>query len=130
MDFLRVQDTLEEYLRLASFPVGVKMLRSIDEVSPKAKRPARDFGKRMATCQANTLARKYGWVMAVGKDGQACPIGAIVLGYREPVEYYTAGNLAHGMYCETLEAGARAEKAVGRFGTTERGLTPILTILP
>ncbi len=70
---------------------------------------------RFAICQANALARRYGWVVALGKEDQSCSIGSVVLGLREPVEFYTQGNLAYGMYCETLEAGARSEAAVPRL---------------
>ncbi len=114
-DIKKFLQTLTDLVRPATQPVGVKMLREGEELPPKTKVPGRDFKKRFAICQANSFARKYGWVLALGKEDQSCPIGSVILGFGEPVDFYTQGNLAYGMFCETLEAGAKSEAAVQRM---------------
>lgn len=109
------QKTLDELVRLTSTPVGVKLLKDGDELPERTKVPMRDFKMKLAICQANALARRYGWVVALGKEDQSCPIGSVVLGFEEPVEFYTQGNLAYGMYCETQEAAIKSEAAIPRF---------------
>jgi len=108
---------LETYIKPASMPIGVKLIRIDEEfeLPEKTKIPTRDFKKRLTICQANNLARKYGWTVALGREDQACPIGSLVLGFQRRVDYYTQGNLACGMYTETMEAGANAEKEIKCF---------------
>ena len=73
-------DTLSEcdqklngYLRLNIFPVAVKFLRSWNEVSKRANRPLEDLGNRVTTCQAVSMSRRYGWVIALGREGRFLP---------------------------------------------------------
>ncbi len=115
MDLAALQTALDKYVKPATGVVGIKLLKEGETVPGKVKRPENDFGKRLAICQANTLARKYGWVLALRYEDQACPIGSVVLGFGEPLPFYTDGNLANGMYTENLEAGACSEAAVRRF---------------
>ncbi|MGI6551847.1 MAG: DUF169 domain-containing protein [Bacillota bacterium] len=118
-DLQKLQETLTDLIRPSSPPLGVKLLKEGEELPPKTRLPKQDFKMRFAICQANALARRYGWVLALGKEDQSCPIGSVVLGLREAVDFYTQGNLAHGMYCASLEAGARSEAAVPRLAYGE-----------
>ncbi len=106
---------LNRYLRLDSFPVTVKFLRSFDEVPPRAKRPTRDLGNRFTTCQAISVARRYGWTLALGRDDSSCVLGAMVLGLEKRLPHYTEGNLCIGLYTETLEAGRLSEESVPKL---------------
>ena len=47
---------IEEQIRPSSYPLAVKMLKSMDEMPAEAQRPLRDFGKCMSTCQAFALS--------------------------------------------------------------------------
>ena len=68
---------LNEYLRLATFPVAVKFLKTWDEAPPRARRPARDLGNKFTTCQAIAMARRTGWTLALGREDSSCVLGAI-----------------------------------------------------
>jgi len=73
----------------------------------------------MAICQAISIARRYGWTMAVGREDLSCPIAKAVFGFEERNEYYTSGKLADGMYASCKEAGAKFEDALAKFGEGE-----------
>lgn len=106
---------LNRYLRLSSFPVSVKFVESWDEVPPRAKRPARDLGNRFTTCQAISVARRYGWTLALGRADSSCVLGAMVLGLEKRLSHYTEGNLCIGLYTDTLEAGRLSEESVPKL---------------
>lgn len=106
---------LNQYLRLQSPPVAVKILEGNNSIPMKSKQPKRDLGYPINTCQALAMARRFGWVITLGPDDQACPIGSIILGFKPTDPFYLEGNLAEGMYTCNKEAGRRAEAAVSRF---------------
>lgn len=107
-----------ERIRPATLPLGIKLLKSDEDLPPKAKTPAK-LGNRWALCQGMFAARSMGWMVAIGAADQSCAIAQALLGFNEPVPYFTDGNLAHGMYTETLEAGAKSEAVLPRFEVGE-----------
>ncbi len=107
---------IETYIRPATFPVAAKLLKKDEPLPEKAKRPKRDMGIQIATCQAIAMARKYGWTIAVGEEDLNCPLTKTAFGFAPVTEFYTSGKLACGMYTETAEAGARTEAATHKLG--------------
>ncbi len=67
-------------LRLKTFPVGVKFIRNLEEIPEKARRPALFLKKKITVCQAVTLARNYGWHMALTKDDIICVPALLAFG--------------------------------------------------
>jgi uncharacterized protein (DUF169 family) len=112
-------EALTEYVRPGSFPVAVRMVREGEALPERLKRPGQDLQIRVATCQAIAMARRYGWVLAVGKEDISCPLSAVVFGLRPKSEYYRQGRACAGMYTETPEAGIRSEGEVATFGEGE-----------
>jgi uncharacterized protein (DUF169 family) len=110
---------LREYVRPGTFPVAVRMVRKGEGLPARLKRPWQDLQIRVATCQAIAMARRYGWVLAVGKEDLSCPLSAVVFGFRPKSEYYRQGRACAGMYTETMEAGIRSEDEVSTFGHGE-----------
>ncbi|MDA0999229.1 MAG: DUF169 domain-containing protein [bacterium] len=108
-------EKLNQYLRLASFPVAVRFLESWDELPPRTKRPEKDFGNKFTTCQAISMARRYGWVIALGREDSSCVLGAMALGLEKRLPHYTEGNLCVDFYTENLEAGRISEESVPRL---------------
>jgi uncharacterized protein (DUF169 family) len=108
-------EKLNRYLRLSTFPVAVKFLRSWDEAPERAKRPLKDLGNRFTTCQAISMSRRYGWVIALGRDDSSCVLGAMALGLEKCLPHYTEGNLCLNLYTENLEAGRLSEESVPRL---------------
>ena len=115
MDWKEYAAAIEKYVRPATFPLAMKMLRAGEEVPAGARRPWKDLGVRMATCQLWNTARRYGWTLAAGLEDLSCPPGKIVLGLEPAVPFYAEGHLCENMYTATAEAGARTEAAIPRF---------------
>jgi len=106
---------LNRYLRLNTFPVAVRFLRSWNETPARAKRPSRDLNHRFTTCQAIAMSRRYGWVLALGQEDSSCVLGAMALGLEKRLPHYTEGNLCIDLYTENLRAGRLSEESVPRF---------------
>ena len=112
-------EALTEYVRPGSFPVAVRMVKKGEALPARLKRPWQDLQIRVATCQAIAMARRYGWVVAVGREDLSCRLSAVVFGLRPMSDYYRQGRACAGMYTETVEAGIRSEDEVATFGQGE-----------
>jgi uncharacterized protein (DUF169 family) len=110
---------LNQYLRLSTFPVAVRFLRSWEEMPARAKRPARDLNQRFTTCQAIAMSRRYGWVLALGREDSSCVLGAAAIGLEKRLPYYVEGNLCINLYTENLRAGRISEESVPRLAEGE-----------
>jgi len=108
-------DTLQEYVRPATFPVAVRMLRGGEKPPPKARRPLADMRTHVTVCQGWAIARRYGWTTVLTAEDMKCPLGALVAGFAAPNAYYDEGNLCAGMYTADAESGARSEASVEKF---------------
>ena len=115
----KFQDALIQHVRLGCFPVAARMVKPGEPLPEMVKRPARDMQIKVATCQAIALARRYGWVVALGEEDISCPLTAVVFGFRQPSEFYIKGQACAGMYTETKEAGVLSEKQVEKFSLGE-----------
>jgi uncharacterized protein (DUF169 family) len=106
---------IEKYIRPATFPVAVKMIKPGEPLPKRCKRPKDDLGFETAICQAVGLARRYGWTLAVGNEDISCPITKAFFGFEERVPYLTEGHACAGMYTADAEAGARTEATIPCF---------------
>lgn len=118
-DLSKFNDALVQHVRLGSFPVAVRMVKSGEPLPERVKRPRQDLEIKVATCQAIAMARRYGWVVAIGEEDISCPLTAVVFGFRRPSEFYMKGQACAGMYTETEEAGVRSEEQVEKFSLGE-----------
>jgi uncharacterized protein (DUF169 family) len=121
MDAATLNGHLERHLRVSTFPVGIRSLAPGEAPPPKAKRPVKDLGVKVAICQAIGFARRHGWTLAFSGDDLSCPIAKAAFGFADRNDYYTSGALADGMYASCREAGARLEEALPRYGRNEVG---------
>lgn len=119
VDLQKVDEELQQYLRLEQYPLAIKMLRSEEEIPAKVRRPQQDMGFQVATCQAISASRRYGWNLALGREDLSCALGIAALGMEPLIDYYTEGNLCEGMYTETAKAGKKSEAAIDRFDLGE-----------
>lgn len=108
-------EKLNRHLRLNTFPVAVRFLRTWDEAPERAKRPSKDLGNRLTTCQAVSMSRRYGWAIALGREDCSCVLGAMALGLEKRLPHYTEGNLCLNLYTDNLEAGRLSEESVPRL---------------
>jgi uncharacterized protein (DUF169 family) len=121
LDPKAVSAALEKYVRPATFPLALRVVRPGEALPEKVRRPKRDLDIQVSICQAITFARRYGWTMAVGPEDLCCPIAEVAFGFRPAVPYYDEGNLAAGMYVATCAQGALTEASIPKFGPEEAG---------
>ena len=119
MDAATLNKQLETYLRVHTFPVGIKSLKPGEPLPEKVKIPMKHLGVKVAICQAISIARRYGWTMAFSGNDLSCPIAKAVFGFEERNDYYNTGSLADGMYASCREAGARFEDALAKYDPGE-----------
>jgi len=114
-----VNAEIEQHVRPQTFPVGIRMLRPGEPLPDKVRRPQADMGIKVAICQTFSIARRYGWALAVGRDDLSCPLAKTAFGFEPVLPYYAEGNLACGMYVESQGAAARTEAEVPKFALGE-----------
>lgn len=108
-------EVLTKYLRPYNNPLAVRMVRHGEPVPERAKRPLRDFKNPITICQAIAVARHVGWTVYMGREDQACILGALAMGFEELHPYYLEGNLCEDFYTKSKEAGAKMELEIPRF---------------
>jgi uncharacterized protein (DUF169 family) len=112
MDLNWVDDLLTKYIRPQTPPVAVKLCVSADQLPERVKRPQRDFKSKIPLCMAIAMARRYGWVVAMGKEDQACPFGALTMGFVAPTKAYLNGTV---YALSTPEAATKTAQALSRL---------------
>jgi len=112
----KYEKAINEYVKPASHPIAVKMLKSEREIPAGAKRPKRDL-KPMVPCQAFSIAKSQEIPIAMGKEdvSHSCGAAYFVFGWVDPPQWWHEGRLAYKIWTHTLEAGANMEKGVFRF---------------
>jgi uncharacterized protein (DUF169 family) len=122
-----VNQALQTYIRPLSFPLAIKMLRSEEEIPEKAHRPFQQMNIKVAICQGYGMARKLGWVVAIGKEDMQCALEAASFGLFKNIDMFNGGQLAAGMFTGSTEAGKKEEGLVDRF---EYGLYSHILVAP
>src|SRR4030042_2868565 len=84
IDWTAKAEALNRLVRPLTFPIAVKLVKSVDEFPEKTRRPSRDLGFTTNPCVAVTMARKYGWTVGMTADDNACLIAAYTYGWSEP----------------------------------------------
>jgi uncharacterized protein (DUF169 family) len=115
VDLQELQHVLQEYIRPQHLPLAIKMAKSADDLPPRLRRPAKDMGFQSAICQGISMARRYGWAMALTKDDLSCPLAKVVFGFEREIPYYTDGFACAEMYTENEAAGANTEAQQPKF---------------
>lgn len=109
-------EAVKKYIRPATYPVALRMLRSEAEIPAGFQKPIRDYGERISICQAVLLSRRLGIPVVVQGEDQACPPAQIVMGFVEPPEWWLGGHFdLEASRTLTLEAGAVMAGSVFRF---------------
>lgn len=102
-------EKIESHARPATFPVAVRLLGPDEAIPEKVKRPQRDLGVQVTTCQGVTMARRYGWTVAMTREDINCPLTKVAFGLENEPAYFTDGFCCAGMYTSSPEAGAKTE---------------------
>jgi uncharacterized protein (DUF169 family) len=115
LDLQELHNVLQEYLRPQHFPMAVKMARSPEDIPPRMRHPSKDMGFQSAICQGMSMARRYGWALALTKEDLSCPLAKVVFGFEKEIPYYTEGFACAEMYTESEAAGAVTEAQQPKF---------------
>jgi uncharacterized protein (DUF169 family) len=83
-DWTTKAEALNRLIRPLTFPIAVKLVKSVDEFPEKTRRPSKDMGFKTNPCVAMTMARKYGWTVGMTTDDNACLIADYTYGWSEP----------------------------------------------
>lgn len=121
---------IQNDLRLKTFSVAAKFLKDDESFPEKAKRPAQAMGKRIALCQAISMARIYGWMVGLAREDIICTPGAIMFGFSDSTDppASLAELFAEVRFDDTLDLAAKETAAMHRFENGEiKGivLTPL-----
>lgn len=93
-----------EFLRIKSFPLAVKLLMN-GEILKESIRPLKDLGHHLSLCQAFTIARREGKILAVMKEDNWCFEPVVGLGMAEAPELFLKGYNRYPNDVMTKEAG-------------------------
>jgi uncharacterized protein (DUF169 family) len=110
---------IEEKIRPKSYPLAIKMIKDERDIPTEAKRPTKDFGVCMATCQCFSLSRRFGETVAQLFEDMWCPEPVIGFGLAKPPQYFLDGHNRYPEGVETLEAGAKWAGEFPRFPVGE-----------
>ncbi len=114
-------DLISGWLRLRSFPVAVKFLKKGESFPEKTRRPSRMLKKRVAVCQAVSMARLYGWVIGLDREDVICVPGSLAFGFSTMSDAAEgiARIFCEGAYSSGPEAGRREAESIQTLGKGE-----------
>jgi uncharacterized protein (DUF169 family) len=113
----RLDSQINKYLRLATFPVAVKLYKDSEKLKAIKflKKPAKDI----ILCQLFSYSRYYGWTIGCSGKDNICPLADIALGFERTHELFKEGAFFIGRYNETREAAKKTAASIPRLPTNE-----------
>jgi len=111
----RFDEALARHVRPATYPLAVRMVTEGEALPERTKRPKQEFGHEVAVCQTFSIARRYGWQLAVGAEDIGCPLALTAFGFKPETETFSCGAMCQGMFTESGEAGTRTESELAKF---------------
>jgi uncharacterized protein (DUF169 family) len=123
MNNKEISDLAFERLRLRTFPVAVKFLKPGEGFPEKTRRPSQMLGKRVAICQAVTMARLYGWQIGLGREDVICVPGSFAFGFSnlDDASEGIVRLFCEGAYSSGPEAAKAEAKSIHKLGRGEYG---------
>lgn len=96
---------LEKYLRFATFPLAIKLIKEKSEILNEFKRSHKDLRLEMFVCQNFKMARTYGWTIAVMDEDCSCNLAREVYNWEEmnPEKINFAKQFSAGLYSKDEE---------------------------
>ena len=82
-DWIEAAQALNKFIRPLTFPVAVKLVKSVADFPEKTRRPLKEMGFKTNICVGLTLTRKYGWTVGMTAEDNACPIATYTYGWSE-----------------------------------------------
>lgn len=116
VDLKQIEVALNQYVRPQALPVAIRMCASEEELPEKTRFALRDLGINISLCHAVTMARRYGWTIAVDKY-QSCYIAGISMGFLPLLPDVADGSLQEslGLWGMNKEQAAAAIQDIPKF---------------
>ncbi len=107
--------SMEHYLRLKTFPVGLKLLESTEpiESNPWVRKPP----ERLTLCQLITIVRTFDWTVGGTAEDLCPPSCASMLGLAEVPEFVADGTMRSVVWLEKKEDAVQCERVIQRIPT-------------
>ncbi len=118
---------LNQYLKTETLPVAVKFCKNSGDIPAGTRTPVKDLGVRMAHCQLQAMARKYGWTVALTKDDSGCAIANHTYGWEPARKEGAMAFLLKMNYAADSEA---AETILSSFRTLAPGQCEAMVYSP
>jgi len=110
-------EKIEDYIRPATFPLAVQVIRDNPSGPSPYKRPSIDMNIRNFVCQNFKMARTYGWTMEVRAEDTNCLLARSIYGW-DPVTEETvrwSNDFSVGLYAKDGETSERLAAHLHRF---------------
>jgi uncharacterized protein (DUF169 family) len=106
---------MEHFLRLKTFPTGLKMLESEDALTgnPWIRRPQ----EKLTLCQMITIARTFDWTIGATADDLVPPSCATMLGLADIPEFVADGTMRSTIWLRDKEDAVACERVIQRIPT-------------
>ncbi|MFZ5562506.1 MAG: DUF169 domain-containing protein [Thermodesulfobacteriota bacterium] len=116
---------IETFIRPATFPLAVKIIKEDKAIPPDFKRPRQMFGFQNFVCQNFKMARTYGWSLAVTEQDINCYLARNIYGWDPATEetISAAHQFNIGLYAKDMEASKKLEAHLFRLPEKFSGLT-------
>jgi len=106
---------IEEYLKLETSIIALKLLKRKEDIPLHTKRPKKDVGYRLSLCQGLGITRREKTPISLLKEDMWCVEPVIGLGLAEPPKYFLEGNNRYPLTASTLDAGKTWAQSFPRF---------------
>ena len=109
-DWDKIVGGLDEYLRLRSIPIGMKLFVTVEEMEaiPKIRRPK----AKHTTDQIVAQARQLGWTVGITMADLAGPQCGAVIGLHPQDDEWLSGRAMAGVWFKTVEDSAAHQRAM------------------
>ncbi|MCK5586117.1 DUF169 domain-containing protein [Candidatus Bipolaricaulota bacterium] len=98
-------EEIEHRLKLKTFALAIRLLRTGEDVPEGMTRPKRDMGCHMSLCQAFEMSRRDGTPMAMLREDMWCPEPVIGFGLQEAPAFFMEGNNRYPRDVSSPDAG-------------------------
>jgi len=104
---------MEHFLRLKTFPVGLKMLENDEDL--KVNPWIRRLPDKLTLCQMITVVRTFDWTVGGTADDLVPPSCATMLGLAEVPQFVADGTMRSVVWLEKKEDAVQCEKVIQRI---------------
>ncbi|TXT62611.1 MAG: hypothetical protein BAJALOKI1v1_890006 [Promethearchaeota archaeon] len=120
-DYRKVGKEVYDKLRLLTYPVAIKFIKSYEEIPEKAQRPSK-MGQNITLCQAFTMARRWGAHVAMTYEDNACITSSLVHQWKKvPVQDIIQSQVMSG-YHKDAKAELLVQSQYSALNTKENYL--------